>query len=92
MSMTLRADVLEPLRRAAAGSWPGVPIVPILETVATDSLHTMMADIPSYGICGLAFDRDDDHRHGRDERVKVASFDDGLEFYYRFLRALTAGH
>ncbi len=86
-----REDVLGPLRRAAAQSWPGVPVVPIMETVATDSLHTMMAGIPSYGICGLAFDRDDDHRHGRDERVKVKSFDDAVEFYYRFLKALSSG-
>lgn len=87
----LSAEIMDPLRQAAAKLWPGVPVVPIMETVASDSLYTMVAGIPSYGVCGLAFDRDDDHRHGRDERVKVRSFDDGLEFYYQFLRAMTAG-
>ena len=49
----------------------------------------MNAGIPSYGICGVAIDRDDDRAHGRDERLKIDSFYTGVEFYYLFLKALT---
>jgi acetylornithine deacetylase/succinyl-diaminopimelate desuccinylase-like protein len=30
--------------------------------------------------------------HGKDERLKVDSYYTGVEFYYEFLKALTAGH
>ncbi len=70
--------------------WPGVPVVPEMETWATDSKHTVAAGIPSYGISGFVIDRDDvKGMHGRDERVSAAAFYGGLEFYYRFLKALT---
>jgi len=29
--------------------------------------------------------------HGKDERLPVASFDTGVQFFYRFLTALTSG-
>jgi acetylornithine deacetylase/succinyl-diaminopimelate desuccinylase-like protein len=35
-------------------------------------------------------DTDDDRSHGRDERIRVSSFYDGVEFYYRFVRALSS--
>lgn len=87
----LRADVMDALRRVSARLWPGAPVIPEMETGASDSIYTMMANIPSYGINGIAIDRDDHREHGRDERVRVGSFYDGLEFYYEFLKALTSG-
>jgi acetylornithine deacetylase/succinyl-diaminopimelate desuccinylase-like protein len=51
----------------------------------------MYAGMPSYGINGIAIDRDDVRMHGKDERVKVDSYYAGVEFYYRFLEALTGG-
>jgi acetylornithine deacetylase/succinyl-diaminopimelate desuccinylase-like protein len=50
----------------------------------------MMAGIASYGINGVAIDRDDVRMHGKDERVKIDSYYTGAEFYYEFLKALTA--
>ncbi len=46
--------------------------------------------MPTYCIMGVAVDRDDDREHGRDERVGIAAFYTGNEFFYRFLKALTA--
>ena len=60
-----------------------------METGASDSIYTMMAGIPSYGISGVAIDRDDVRMHGKDERVTVESFTRGAEFYYEFLKTLT---
>jgi acetylornithine deacetylase/succinyl-diaminopimelate desuccinylase-like protein len=85
----LRADVMDSLRSVSAKLWPGAPVVPIMETGASDSIHTMMAGIPSYGINGVAIERDDVRAHGKDERVKIESFYTGVEFYYQFLKALT---
>jgi acetylornithine deacetylase/succinyl-diaminopimelate desuccinylase-like protein len=86
----LRADVMAALRDTVARQWPGIPIIPEMETGASDSVHTMLAGIPSYGVSGVAIDRDDQRMHGKDERVAIASYDDGLQFYYDFLIALTS--
>lgn len=83
-------EVLRPLERVAAEMWPGVPVIPEMETGASDSIYTIAAGIPSYGINGLAIDQDDVRAHGKDERVRVAAFYDNVEFYYRYLRALSA--
>jgi len=84
------AEVLQPLERVAAEMWPGAPVIPEMETGASDSVYTMAAGIPSYGINGLAIDQDDVRAHGKDERVRVAAFYDGVEFYYRYLKALSS--
>jgi acetylornithine deacetylase/succinyl-diaminopimelate desuccinylase-like protein len=85
----LRDDVMNALRGVAAKTWPGVTVMPIMEAGASDSIYTMNAGISSYGICGVAIDRDDDRAHGRDERVKIDAYYTGVEFYYQFLKALT---
>ena len=85
-------EVLQPLQKVAAGMWPGAPVIPEMETGASDSVYTMAAGIPSYGINGLAIDQDDVRAHGKDERVRVSAFYDGVEFYYRYLKALTSGN
>jgi acetylornithine deacetylase/succinyl-diaminopimelate desuccinylase-like protein len=71
------------------GLWPSAPVIPEMETGASDSVYTIAGGIPSYGISGVALDQDDVRAHGKDERVRVSSFYDGVEFYYRYLKALT---
>ena len=85
----LRADVMESLHKVAAKLWPGAPVIPTMETGSSDSIYTMNAGIPSYGINGVAVDRDDVRMHGKDERLKIDSYYTGVEFYYQFLKALT---
>jgi acetylornithine deacetylase/succinyl-diaminopimelate desuccinylase-like protein len=87
----LRNDVMSSLRSVAAKLWPGAKIIPTMEAGASDSIYTMNAGIPSYGICGVAIERDDDRAHGRDERVRIDAYNTGVEFYYEFLKALTTG-
>jgi len=85
------AEVMQPLERVTDGMWPSAPVIPVMETGASDSVYTIAAGIPSYGISGIALDQDDVRWHGKDERVRVSSFYDGVEFYYRYLKALTGG-
>jgi acetylornithine deacetylase/succinyl-diaminopimelate desuccinylase-like protein len=86
----LRDDVMKSLNEVSQIMWPGATVVPRMEVGASDSVHTMAAGIPSYGICGLAIDRNDDRMHGRDERLKADSFYNGLTFYYLLLKHLTS--
>jgi acetylornithine deacetylase/succinyl-diaminopimelate desuccinylase-like protein len=85
----LRNDVMKSLHDVSTKMWPGTTVIPIMETGASDSIYTMIAGIPSYGISGVAIQRDDSRAHGRDERVGVESFYNGLEFYYLLLKELT---
>jgi acetylornithine deacetylase/succinyl-diaminopimelate desuccinylase-like protein len=85
----LRADVMDSLRKVSAKLWPGAPVLPTMVAGSSDSIYTMNAGIPSYGINGVAIDRDDVRMHGKDERVKVDSYYTGVDFYYQFLEALT---
>jgi acetylornithine deacetylase/succinyl-diaminopimelate desuccinylase-like protein len=84
-------EVLRALERVAAAIWPGAPVIPEMETGASDSKYTTAAGIPTYGVNGVGIDQDDIRAHGRDERVRVASYYDGVDFYYGFLKAMTAG-
>src|SRR5215469_4559613 len=86
----LLPQVLEPLERTVAAIWPGLPVVPFMNASATDGIFTRATGIPTYGVAGLAVDRDDVRAHGRDERVRVTSFYRGNEFFYLYLRSLTA--
>jgi len=81
-------ELLQPLERVAADLWPGVPVIPEMETGASDSIHTIAAGMPSYGVNGVAIDQDDIRAHGKDERVRVGAYYDGVEFYYRYLKAM----
>jgi acetylornithine deacetylase/succinyl-diaminopimelate desuccinylase-like protein len=85
----LLPEVLEPLERTVAEIWPGLPVVPFMNASATDGIYTRAAGLPTYGVAGIAVDRDDMHAHGRDERVRVASFYTANEFFYRYLKAIT---
>jgi acetylornithine deacetylase/succinyl-diaminopimelate desuccinylase-like protein len=86
------AEVMQPLERVTDAMWPSAPVIPEMETGASDSIYTVAAGIPSYGISGVALDQDDVRAHGKDERVRVSSYYDGVEFYYRYLKALTQAH
>lgn len=82
------AEVLQPLARVADELWPGAPVIPEMETGASDSVHTIAAGMPSYGIGGVAIDQNDIRAHGKDERIRASAYYDGVEFYYRYLKAL----
>jgi acetylornithine deacetylase/succinyl-diaminopimelate desuccinylase-like protein len=84
----LRADLVSAVDRAKAQVYPGLPIIPTMETGATDGRWLRTEGIPTYGISGVFLDMDDDRAHGRDERVGVKNFYDALEFNYELVRAL----
>ena len=87
----LRKDLMEPLEKITAAMWPGAVVTPTMSTGASDGKYLRMAGIPVYGISGIYTDIDDVRAHGRDERVGVADYYKGVEFTYRFIKALTSG-
>ena len=82
--------ITEPLERIGKDMWPGAPVIPEMETGASDSIYTIAAGMPTYGVSGLAIARNDIRAHGKDERLRIDSYYDGLEFYYSYLKVLTS--
>jgi acetylornithine deacetylase/succinyl-diaminopimelate desuccinylase-like protein len=83
-------EVMGPIARITKEMWGEVPVVPVMSTGATDGLYFRQAGIPVYGVSGLFADIDDSRAHGRDERMSVTSFREGLEFLYRLVRTLAS--
>jgi len=86
----LRRDVFSPLEKITQEMWPGTPVIPDMSTGASDGIYTMAAGLPTYGISGIAINRDDIRAHGRDERLGIDSYYKGVDFYYRFLKAMVS--
>lgn len=87
----LTDDVLGPIERITQQMWPGVPVLPVMGTGATDGLYLRREGIPVYGVSGLFHDMDDSRAHGRDERILIEHFYEGQEFLYRLVKALAGG-
>jgi acetylornithine deacetylase/succinyl-diaminopimelate desuccinylase-like protein len=85
----LSPDVLNAVTSVTQRLWPGVLTVPIMVMGATDGRYLRVAGIPTYGIQGIFFDRDDIRFHGRDERVAVQSFYEGQAFLYDLVKLLS---
>jgi acetylornithine deacetylase/succinyl-diaminopimelate desuccinylase-like protein len=86
----LHPDVFRPLVKISAAMWPGIPVIPTMATGASDGVYTNAAGLPTYAISGVAVDRDDLRMHGKDERIRSESFYQGVDFYYRYLKAVTS--
>ena len=86
----LLPEVTQAMERTLSRTWPGVPLVATMSTGATDGKYTRIAGIPTYGISCMFFDKNDDRSHGKDERVGVQDFYDGVAFNYALVRELSS--
>ena len=87
----LQPDVMGPVEEVTRELWPGVPVLPMMGTGATDSLYLRQVGIRAYGVSGLFGDVDDNRAHGRDERMGVRQLYEGREFLYRLVKRLSSG-
>lgn len=85
----LKEDITGPVNRIVSAMWPGVSVSPVMSTGASDGKFLRRNGIPVYGVSGMFSDMDDVRAHGRDERIGVKEFYDGVEFTYRLIKALT---
>jgi acetylornithine deacetylase/succinyl-diaminopimelate desuccinylase-like protein len=88
----LRADVMRGLESAVHSLWPGLAVLPVMDTGASDGRFLRLDGIPTYGISGVFLDLDNRRAHGQDERVRTQDFYDGVEFNYRLIKELASGH
>jgi acetylornithine deacetylase/succinyl-diaminopimelate desuccinylase-like protein len=86
----LLPEVTKAMEKILSATWPGVPLVATMSTGATDGKYTRIAGIPTYGISCMFFEMNDSRAHGKDERIGVQDFYDGVEFNYKLMRELSS--
>jgi acetylornithine deacetylase/succinyl-diaminopimelate desuccinylase-like protein len=86
----LRNDLMLSVEKITSSMWPGVTISPVMSTGATDGKYLRRAGIPVYGVSGMFGDTNDVRAHGRDERIGVKEFYEGVEFMYRLMKAIAS--
>lgn len=84
----MRPDVMAAITRAVHAHYPGVPIVPYLESGGTDGKIYRIAGIPTYASSGLFTKSTDMFAHGLNERLAVPAFYRGLDHFYRLAKDL----
>lgn len=87
---TLRPDLMGPLRELVDEMFGPIPIIPTMSTGATDGNYVRNAGIPTYGLSALFGVAGEGRAHGLDERIRVQSFYDALEFWYRMVKRLSS--
>jgi acetylornithine deacetylase/succinyl-diaminopimelate desuccinylase-like protein len=88
-SSPLNPEVMRAVESVTSSMWPGVPVIPVMATGATDGRTLRRAGIPTYGLG--AFESIEDVRaHGKDERIAVRQFNEEVEFLYRVVKALAS--
>ncbi len=87
----LRADVMAAVTREVHAMHPGVQIVPVQDSGASDGLYLRAAGIPTYGVSGMFIKDSDSFLHGLNERVPVRGYYDEMDYWYRLMKDL-GGH
>lgn len=84
----LREDVMRAMKKISDTMWPGVVVLPVMSTGATDGRYLRASGIQTYGVQGFFRERNDNRSHGRDERMAVQSFQEGQTFLYDLVKQL----
>jgi acetylornithine deacetylase/succinyl-diaminopimelate desuccinylase-like protein len=85
----LTPEILGAIESITESMWPGVPVIPMMSTGATDGLYLRNVGIPVYGVSGLFGDIDDVRAHGQNERIRIESYFEGQEFLYQLTQTLS---
>jgi acetylornithine deacetylase/succinyl-diaminopimelate desuccinylase-like protein len=86
----LLPEVVQAEEKTVHSFWPGLPVVSTMSTGASDGRYLRLAGIPTYGIACMFYELDDNRAHGKDERIGVKDFDEGVEVNYQLIRNLSS--
>jgi carboxypeptidase PM20D1 len=79
----MRPDVMSAITRAVHAHYPGVMVVPYLESGGTDGRVYRIAGMPTFATSGLFTKPSEMFAHGLNERLPVTAFYQGLDHLYR---------
>ena len=79
-----------PMEQLVAKHFPGVPVIPVMSTGATDGVYLAAVGIPTYGVPGEWGDPDGNGAHGLNERLEVRSLFAGRDYLYDLVKLLSS--
>jgi acetylornithine deacetylase/succinyl-diaminopimelate desuccinylase-like protein len=80
---SLDSDLYATIQDVSAKVFPGVPVVPLMSTWATDSSQLRLRNVQAYGLIPFPLTAEEERRmHADDERIPLAAFQKGIEFLY----------
>jgi len=82
--------IMKPIEQVTTEFWPGVVVVPLMATGASDGLYLRNAGIPTYGVSGMFSEIGESRAHGKDERVGVKQFYEAAQFLYALVKKLSS--
>jgi acetylornithine deacetylase/succinyl-diaminopimelate desuccinylase-like protein len=85
----LTPSVVDPITEVAQSMWPDIVVIPEMSTGATDGLFVRNAGIPVYGVSAIAEDPNELRAHGKDERIRIKSYFDAVDYWYRLVKAFS---
>ena len=80
--------VLEVTNELTRKMWGDIPVIPTMSTGATDGRFLRASGVPTYGVSGIFSLPGENNAHGRDEKLRVKSFYEGLDFLDQLVRRL----
>ncbi|PZU51117.1 MAG: peptidase M20 [Sphingomonas sp.] len=83
----LTAAIVEPAKALAKKHFPGVPLLPIMVTGATDGPFFSAVGMPVYGVPGILYEADGGGIHGLNERIRVSSLMNGRAYLHDLIIA-----
>jgi len=85
----INAALLAATTQLTTKMFNGVPVIPTMSTGATDGYRLRSAGIPTYGVSGIFSAPGETNAHGRDEKLRIKSFYDGLDFLYQLVKMVS---
>lgn len=82
----LSRQTVERIEGVVHSLWPRLPVVPVMDAGASDSLFTRSRGTPTFGVPSIFVDLGDMRAHGRDERITSKRFIEGGELAYRLMK------
>ena len=83
----LDPKIIDPMRAVAARHFPGVPLLPLMSTGATDGVFLEAVGIPVYGAPGTFLDTNFNGVHGLNENIRVSSLYAARDYLFDLVKA-----
>ena len=88
----LDSEMFRALEKAQAAVFPDSITLPLMSTGATDSAELRVKGVQAYGVGPPVTDEDESRMHGNDERLSIDGLGKFVEYLYRAVAEVAAGH
>jgi acetylornithine deacetylase/succinyl-diaminopimelate desuccinylase-like protein len=85
----LSPEVMGAVEKVTQELWPGMPVFPVMDPWASDSIHLRRAGFTVFGAGSGFGELDFGNAHGANERLPVEEYYQSYEFLYRLMKELT---